>query len=120
MSVANITLLGNVGREPETKHTSTGKMNVVFSMAVSKKRGTEETTNWYRVTCWGKLAETMDGLAQGGALTKGAKVLVIGRLEARDYTAADGTPKYSLDVDANDVQLVGGRGKQAEEEPLPF
>ena len=121
MSLANIVLYGNLGRDPETRYTKAGAMFLEFSMAVTKRRNNEESTNWYRVTVWGKQAEALEGLAQGGALTKGASVIVLGDLTVRDYEK-DGTPRYSLDVNANSVQLAGGRGKQAEadEDSLPF
>ena len=116
MSLATITLMGNLGRDPEAKTTRTGTPFTEFSVAVSTKRGDTETTNWYRVSAWGKLGETLDRLYQSGALTKGTQVLVIGRLVVRDYTDNAGSPKYSLDVDANDVQLAGNRARAAEEE----
>jgi single-strand DNA-binding protein len=123
MSLAQVSVLGNLGRDPETRYTNSGKMTVKFSVAHSIKRGTEEQTDWYNVTAWGKLAETLDKLAQTGALGKGTQVLVIGRQQHRKYTANDGSERYSLDVDANDVQLAGGRastGPKADDEELPF
>ena len=110
MSLAHITVMGNLGRDPETRFTKSGAMNVSFSMAVSNRRGTEEHTDWYRVTTWGKLAELMDGFAQDGTLAKGTPVLVLGRLTVSEYTGKDGSAKYSLDVNADNVQLAGARG----------
>jgi single-strand DNA-binding protein len=124
MSLAQVTVMGNLGRDPETRYTNSGKMTVKFSVAHSYRVGSEESTDWYNVTAWGKLAETLDKLAQTGALGKGTQVLVIGRQQHRKYTASDGSERYSLDVDANDVQLAGGRasaGPRADdEETLPF
>ena len=67
-------------------------MNVNFSVATSRRftdsNGTpQERTTWFRVTAWGKLAETHDRLAQDGALTKGQRVFVSGRLESNEYTS---------------------------------
>ena len=61
--IAKITLVGNLGRDPETRYTPNGTMNVTFTMAVSRRftdqsGQQQERTNWYRVTAWGKLAET--------------------------------------------------------------
>src|SRR6478735_5527853 len=63
--VSKITLVGNLGRDPETRYTPNGRMNVRFTMAVTRRRsdgsgGFQETTNWFSVTGWGRLAETLD------------------------------------------------------------
>ena len=79
--IAKITLVGNLGRDPETRYTPNGKMNVTFTMAVSRRFNDQsgqqqERTNWYRVTAWGGLAESLDRLAQSGYLAKGKQVYV--------------------------------------------
>jgi single-strand DNA-binding protein len=112
--IAKITLVGNLGRDPETRYTPNGTMNVTFTMAVSRRftdqsGQQQERTNWYRVTTWGKLAETTDRLAQNGYLTKGKQVYVDGRLEAREYQDQQGQTRTSLDVTANELQLLGSR-----------
>ena len=71
--IAKITLVGNLGRDPETRYTPNGKMNVTFTMAVSRRFNDQsgqqqERTNWYRVTAWGGLAENLDRMAQNGYL----------------------------------------------------
>lgn len=106
---ADITIAGNLGRDPETKYTPNGSMTVEFSVAVSRKSRDTESTNWYRVTCWGKLAETMDNLANQGSLLKGSQVLVQGELTVREFTKRDGDAGYSLDINARRVNLAGGR-----------
>ncbi len=113
MSFAKITLVGNLGRDPETRYTPNGRMNVSFSMAVSRRwndasGNQQETTNWFRVTGWGRLAETLDKLTQQGALAKGRQVLVTGRFEQREWTGQDGQTRFNLEVTADDVLLVGG------------
>lgn len=116
MSYNKITLIGNLGRDPETRYTPTGTMNVQFSIATSRRfndrdGNQQESTTWFRVTAWGRLAETLDKLTQSGALAKGREVFVEGRLEQREYTANDGTQRTSLDVNASEFQLVGGRNQ---------
>lgn len=111
---ATITIVGNLGRDPETRYTPNGRMNVALNVAVSHRfrdqsGQQQERTNWFRVTAWGTLAETLDRMAQQGWLVKGRSVFVAGRFEARDYTANDGAQRTSLDITANEVQLVGGR-----------
>lgn len=115
MSLAKITLVSaNVGRDPEVRYTPSGAMNVRFTAATSRRwrdaNGTDqESTTWWTVTCWGKLAETMVRLNEMGALAKGASVYVEGRIEAREYQANDGSTRTSLDVTANEVQMLGSR-----------
>jgi single-strand DNA-binding protein len=112
--IAKITLVGNLGRDPETRYTPNGKMNVQFTMAVSRRFNDQsgqqqERTNWYRVTAWGGLAESLDRLAQNGYLAKGKQVYVDGRLEPREYQDQQGQTRTSLDVTANELQLLGTR-----------
>jgi single-strand DNA-binding protein len=112
--IAKITLVGNLGRDPETRYTPNGKMNVQFTMAVSRRFNDQsgqqqERTNWYRVTAWGGLAESLDRLAQSGYLAKGKQVYVDGRLEPREYQDQQGQTRLSLDVTANELQLLGSR-----------
>ncbi|MEJ7761915.1 MAG: single-stranded DNA-binding protein [Thermomicrobiales bacterium] len=113
--ISKVILIGNLGRDPETRYTPSGAMNVQFSIAVSRRYTDssgqqQEQTNWFRVTGWGKLAETMDGLTQRGALTKGKQVYVEGRLDAREYQDNAGQTRTSLDVNATEIQLLGQRG----------
>lgn len=113
-SLAKVTLVGNLGGDPETRYTPQGTMNVNFSMAVSRrfKDNTgqdQERTTWFRVTAWGKLAETIDGLVQRGYVGKGRQVYVDGRIEAREWTTNEGEKRTSLDVTANEFQILGNR-----------
>jgi single-strand DNA-binding protein len=112
--VARITLVGNLGRDPETRYTPNGRMNVQFTMAVSRRftdqsGQQQERTHWYRVTAWGKFAETLDRMAQSGYLIKGKQVYVEGRFEPREYQDQQGQTRTSLDVTANEIQLLGSR-----------
>ena len=111
--ISKVILVGNRGRDPETRYTPNGAMNVQFSMAVSRRftQGgqQQEKTNWFRVTAWGKLAEILDGMTQNGYLTKGKQVYVEGRLDAREYQDQQGQTRTSLDVNATEIQLLGSR-----------
>ena len=100
---SRITLIGNVGQEPASKQA--GSQNVVeTSLAVNTKRGDQEWTNWYRLSFWGKQGETALQY-----IRKGEPLFVEGRLLVRDYTKADGTQGYSLEVTVSDFQLMGSR-----------
>ena len=113
--ISKVILVGNLGRDPETRYTPNGTMNVQFTMAVSRRYRDQsgqdqERTNWFRVTGWGKLAETMDSLSQNGYLVKVKQVYVEGRLETREYQDQQGQTRTSLDVNATEIQLLGQRG----------
>lgn len=100
------TLVGHLGRDPETRQAA-GKNVTEFSLAVSAgKRGAEVTT-WYRVTAWDKLG---DLCAQ--YLAKGRPVLVKGRgLRLREYTDRQGTARTSLEITADSVVFLGEKGE---------
>jgi len=111
---SKITLVGNLGRDPETRYTPNGKLNVQFSLAVNKPfrdQGgqMQDRTSWFRVTAWGTLAESMVKLSEQGYLMKGKQVLVDGRVEIREYTDQNGQQRTSVDVTANEFQLLGSR-----------
>ena len=110
LPVANVQIIGNLGGEPETKYTSGGAMMVEFSVAVSKRIGQDEVTNWYRATAWGKLAEILDSQAAEGRFAKGSQAFVSGGLVVREYTKKNGDLGYSLDVRADTVTFNEPRG----------
>lgn len=117
-SLAKITLIGNLGGDPETKYTPQGTLVVNFSLAVNNRRrdasgNQQESTNWYRVSAFGRLAETMVNLNERGYLTKGKQVYIDGNFEAREWTGQDGQQRTSLDVTAREMQLLGQRGDEA-------
>jgi single-strand DNA-binding protein len=113
--VCKVILIGNLGRDPETRYTPNGAMNVQFSMAVSRRwtdqsGQQQEKTNWFRVTAWTRLAETLDQLTQNGYLAKGRQVYVSGTLDTREYQDQSGQTRTSLEVRADEVVLLGSRG----------
>ncbi len=114
MSLSNVTIIGNLGRDPETRYTPNGRMNVRFSIAASRRWNDQngqqqEKTNWFNVTAWGKQAETLDNLTQRGIVRKGTQLYVTGRLDLREYVGQDGQTRSSMDVSLNEFQLLGSR-----------
>ena len=112
---ARVILTGRLGRDPESRSTPNGAMNVSFSMAVSRKwmtqAGTEgSNTTWFKVTAWKGLAEQLDRLAQSGDLAKGKPVHVTGTLQQRDWQNPEGQTRSSLDVTAFEVALIAPDG----------
>jgi single-strand DNA-binding protein len=117
-SLAKITLIGNLGGDPETRYTPQGTLVVSFSLAVNNRRrdaqgNQQESTNWYRISAFGRLAETMVNLSERGYLVKGKQVYIDGNFEAREWTGQDGATRTSLDVNAREMQLLGQRGDDA-------
>ena len=111
---AKAQVIGHLGRDPETRYTQSGQMNVNFSIA-SSRRYTDrsgqqvEKTTWFRVTAWGKQAETMDKMVQDGYLMKGKQIFVTGRIELNEYTGNDGQQRSSIEISLDDFQLLGSR-----------
>ncbi len=107
-SVSKIIIVGNVGRDPELKMTPNGRPVCEFSVAVNRVTGRgderQEQTDWYRVSCWSSLAERAQQLIQKGRL-----VYVEGRFQARTYTDREGKERFSLEISANDFQLLDSR-----------
>lgn len=106
-----ITLIGNLGNDPDMRYTPSGVPVVSFSLAVNKayidKDGNkQDKTIWLRVTAWRKMAETVSQY-----LHKGSRVLVIGELEeSRAYTDKSGANRASLEVTAQTIKFLSGKG----------
>ena len=115
-----ITLIGNLGNDPEMRYTPSGLPVTSFSLAVNKRwtgqdGQRQEKTIWFRVTLWRKLAETANQY-----LTKGSQVLVVGEIEdVRAFIDRDGNPRGSLEVTATNIKFMGGRGDNAMSTPAP-
>ena len=109
-SMAKIQIIGNVGRDPEMKMTPTGKAVCEFSVAVNRVSNAggarSEQTDWYRVSCWGRQAETAQQY-----VTKGMTIFVEGRFSPRTYTNKDNVEKTSLDITCNDFQMLSRRDR---------
>ena len=110
MSFAKVTIIGNLGRDPETRYTPNGALNVQFTIAADgrPKQGGEKETTWFRVTAWDKQAERIVAMMERGYIGKGKSLYVEGQLEERRYEA-NGQQRTSLDVTLTDWQFVGGR-----------
>jgi len=112
MSFNKIIIIGNLGRDPELKHTPQGMAVCKFPVATSERRKgasgeQEETTTWFRVSVWGRQAELANEY-----LTKGRQVYIEGRLRQEEYTDREGNRRTSLEVNATDIQFIGQRGDQ--------
>jgi single-strand DNA-binding protein len=121
--VAKLTLVGNLGVEPEVRYSADGKPVVSCRVASNYRKRDAETrdwvdaTNWYRVTTFGRLAERLTEQISDGRLTKGTRVIVFGRLEASAYMDRNNQPQPSLDVVADDILLADMRRGEADDAP---
>ena len=115
-SLNRVEIIGNVGKEAEMRFTPSGKPVTSFSVAVNSKYGENESTEWFNIVTWNKLAETCNQY-----ITKGQQVFVEGRLQTRSWEGQDGEKKYRTEVIANKVLFLGQR-KQGEtnESEEPF
>jgi len=116
MSFNKITLVGNLGRDPELRYTPQGTPVCSFSMATNERRKDksgemQDQVTWFRVTLWGRQAETASQY-----LTKGKPVYIEGRLRVEEWTDRDGKPRHTLEVHATDMQFIGGG--RSEEPPM--
>ena len=100
-------IIGNLGREPEMRFTPNGDPVTTFSVATSRKANGKDETTWFRVSVWGKQAESCSKY-----LSKGAKVLVEGRLRPdasgnpTTFQRKDGTWSASFEVTAESVRFL--------------
>ena len=104
-------VVGNLGRDPEVRYSANGNAiaNVTIATTDSwKDRQSgerQEKTEWHRVVFFGRLAEIA-----GEYLKKGSQVYVEGRLQTRKWEDRDGNERYTTEIVAADMQMLGGRG----------
>jgi single-strand DNA-binding protein len=107
--INKVILVGNLGNDPDTKYTQAGMAITRISLATTSVRkdkdgNQQERTEWHRVVFFGKLGEIA-----GEYLRKGSSVYVEGSLRYDKYTGQDGQEKYSTDIIADEMQMLGGR-----------
>lgn len=112
--IAHVTLVGNLTRDPELRQTPQGKSVCQLGVAVGsayKDAGGQwvERTSFFDVVVWGAQGESC-----ARYLTKGRQVAVDGRLDQRSWEAQDGTKRSKVEIVANSVVFVGGRGEGGE------
>ena len=108
-SVNKVILIGNLGRDPEVRYAPSGAAVCNVSLATTRqwkdKSGEKrEETEWHRVVFYDRLAEIA-----GEYLKKGRSIYVEGRLKYGKYTDKDGNERYTTDIIATEMQLLGGR-----------
>lgn len=113
-SYNKITLIGNLGRDPEVRSISSERKVADFSVAVTdaytdRNGQRQEKTEWFRVSFWNQKADVVEKY-----LKKGNPVYVEGRLSVRTYTDKEGKERYSLEVLGQELTLLGSRPNEGE------
>ncbi|MFP3549338.1 single-stranded DNA-binding protein [Paraburkholderia sp. SIMBA_049] len=110
-SVNKVILVGNLGADPEVRYLPSGDAVANIRLATTdrykdKQSGEfKEMTEWHRISFFGRLAEIVSEY-----LKKGSAVYIEGRIRTRKYQAQDGTDRYSTEIVAEQMQMLGGRG----------
>lgn len=120
-SLNQVTLLGNLGIDPEVRYTASGQAVANFNIATNeswtdKDGKKQEKVEWHRIVVWGKQAESC-----GEYLSKGRQVLVEGKLQTRKWQDKEGRDQYTTEIVARQVVFVGnaGAGSRRPEPPPP-
>jgi single-strand DNA-binding protein len=107
--INKVILLGNIGADPTTRFIPNGNQVTNVSLATTKTWKNKETgakessTEWHRVVFFGKLAEVA-----GQYLKKGSQVYIEGSIRTQKYQAKDGTDRYSTEIIADEMHMLGG------------
>ena len=118
-SVNKVLLLGNLGRDPELRSTPKGNQVLNFPMATTRRwkdRETDEVhdqTDWHRIVVWGRQAEVLSEY-----LKKGSQVHIEGRIQTRSWTDNDGAKRYTTEVVASRIQMLGRPEDRKTPEPV--
>lgn len=115
--INKVILVGNLGDDPETKYSQGGMAVTKARLATTSVRkdkdgNVQESTQWHRVTFFGKLGEIA-----GEYLRKGSQVYVEGSIRYDKYTGSDGVEKYSTDIIADEMQMLGGKSEGGSSRP---
>ena len=117
-SINKVTLIGNLGADPEVTNTTTGAVVAKVSLATTyrykdKTTGEQkEETDWHRLVFWNNQAEIA-----GKWLKKGSSIYVEGRIKYGQYTGNDGITRYTTDIVVSDMQMLGNKGMPTDNAP---
>lgn len=108
-SVNKVILIGNLGKDPETRYMSNSEAVTNITLATTdtwkdKNGEKQEKTEWHRVTFYRKLAEIA-----GEYLKRGSSVYIEGRLETKKWTDKNGVERYTTDIIANEMKMLGNK-----------
>lgn len=114
MSVNKVILVGNLGKDPELRYTTSGTAVANFTLATSerfKDRNGEQQkrTEWHNIVAWAGLAEIC-----GKYLKKGKQIYIEGRIQTRSYDDRDGNKRYVTEIVADQMQMLGRAGEEGD------
>ncbi|HLL39817.1 MAG TPA: single-stranded DNA-binding protein [Rubrobacteraceae bacterium] len=109
VSFNKVIVAGNLTRDPELRFTQGGIPVCDFGIAVNRVRSKNEEVDFFDVSAWRELGETIANYKK-----KGDPILVEGRLQYRTWEAQDGSKRSKVDITADNVQFLGGRGEGGE------
>jgi len=118
-SVNKVILVGNLGKDPELRYTSSGVAVATFSIATNEswkdvEGNLQERTQWHNIVAWRKLAEIC-----GEYLKKGGKIYAEGRLQHRNYDDKNGVKRYVTEIVLDEMVMLDSRGGGSAPEPGP-
>jgi single-strand DNA-binding protein len=119
-SINKVILIGNLGTDPETRYTASGDAVCNIRLATTeswkdKQTGEKrELTEWHRVVFYRKLAEIA-----GQYLRKGSQVYLEGRIKTRKWQDKDGQDRYTTEIEATDMKMLGGKQSDRQATPPP-
>lgn len=104
-----VILVGRVGKDPEVRHLESGKTVANFSLATSETYkdqagNKKEETEWHDIVCWKGLAEVVEKY-----VTKGQMLYIEGKKKTRSWEDKDGNKRYTVEIIANNLTMLGGR-----------
>ncbi len=111
--VNKVILIGNLGADPEVRHTQAGMPVATFNIATSERRKgqdgqMQEQTEWHKIVVWDKLAETCREY-----LHKGSKVYIEGKLQTRKWQDKDGHDRWTTEIIARDMKMLTPKGGES-------
>ncbi len=110
MSFNKVILLGNVGKEPEVRHLESGIAVATFTLATTERYkdrngALADNTEWHNIVCWRNLAELSEKY-----ITKGTQLFIEGKLRTRSWTDQAGVKRYTTEIVADNIRLLGKKG----------
>ena len=116
-SLNRVMLIGNMGDDPDMRYTAAGSAVCNFTLATNenwkdKDGNKQQKSEWHRVVMFGKLAEIA-----GQYLKKGSAVYIEGKLQTRKWQDKDGKDRYTTEIIADEMKMLGGGGEKPQEKP---
>lgn len=120
MSVNEVTLLGNLGKDPELRYTPSGAAVATFSLATTEKfkdrdGQKQEKTEWHNIVVWNQLAEICSKY-----LHKGSQIYAKGKIQTRSYDDRDGNKRYITEINVNNMQMLNNCGDRNQPQDNPY